>query len=183
MSRKKTSDERPMMLMVREIRKVGGDGLYPATSADQEMLARYAVGKTLEIRTWQNRSPDQLRLYWGLLNECVANGENKYGSSEDLHEAIKYALGYQRRIVGLDGNIIIFPGSISFKAMDQSAFNVFFDGAKAQLNAAGYPVDEFLEAIKEDYKQGKSYRNGRSKATSWRNTSEEVIWDETEDAA
>lgn len=77
----------------------GSRALFPAAPWVDEALMQYAIGARVtskEIR--QDRSKPHHNLYWGVLSLCVENSENKYGSAEDLHGAIKVALGYRREI-------------------------------------------------------------------------------------
>jgi hypothetical protein len=85
----KRSNESPKVLLVRTLQ-----GFAPATAYDAERLAAYAIGHTIEATLWQRRSPMHHRLYWVLLKICTDNSDGKYGSSQDLHSALKVALGY-----------------------------------------------------------------------------------------
>jgi uncharacterized protein DUF1367 len=87
------SPEHPKVLLTRTLA-----GFEPATAYDAERLAAYGIGNVIEATLWQRRSIAHHRLYWVVLSICVANSEGKYGSAEDLHSAIKIALGYTHRI-------------------------------------------------------------------------------------
>jgi hypothetical protein len=87
------SSEHPKVLLTRTLQ-----GLAPATAYDAERLAAYGIGHTIEATLWQRRSPAHHRLYWVVLTVCVSNSEGKYGTADDLHAAIKIALGYTHRI-------------------------------------------------------------------------------------
>ncbi len=75
-----------------------GPKLSPRTGYDQEILSRYGFGHTVEVTIWQNRSLPHHRFFFGMLHYCVANTENKYGSTDDLLSALKVAQGYTHRI-------------------------------------------------------------------------------------
>jgi hypothetical protein len=87
------SPEHPKVLLTRTL-----SGFEPATAHDSERLSAYGIGHTIEATLWQRRSPGHHRLYWVVLSICTANSEGKYGAAEDLHSAIKIALGYTHRI-------------------------------------------------------------------------------------
>ena len=87
------SSEHPKMLLVRTLQ-----GLAPATPYDAERLSAYAIKATVEATLWQNRSLGHHRLYWAVLKMCCDNSEGKYGKVDDLHSAIKTALGYVHKV-------------------------------------------------------------------------------------
>lgn len=135
--------EHPRVIM----RRVVG-GFVPAAPYDEERLMHYGVGHDVEVQLFQRRSLPHLRLYWAVLHEVVENSEGKYGRAEDLHEALKVALGYQRKIQLLDGATIILPGSIALTRMDQAEFNVYFQKVEVELSGAGYDVKGYIDSAK-----------------------------------
>ncbi len=94
----KRSTEHPKLLFYVDFVDGCGKVLRPAMPFVEEQMMHYAVGANVEIQLWQDRSPEHHALYWCVLAECVANSENKYGSSQDLHSAIKVALGYTHKV-------------------------------------------------------------------------------------
>lgn len=64
----------------------------------EEMMMHYPLGADVEVHIFQRRSLEHTRLYWAVLHACVDNSENKYGTAEDLHSAIKIALGYTHKV-------------------------------------------------------------------------------------
>lgn len=92
MAAKRDADHPKIML-----RRVLG-GFEPAHQHAEEQLQHYPVGALVEVQVWQRRSQPHLALYWVILHQCVDNSENRYGRAEDLHEALKVALGYSRRV-------------------------------------------------------------------------------------
>lgn len=89
----KRSKDREIIRMVKTL-----NGLSPLTPYDAERLAQYGFGQEVDVTLWQERSVPHHRLYWVLLGTLVANSEDKYLQSVDLHEAIKVALGLTRKI-------------------------------------------------------------------------------------
>lgn len=138
----------------------------------EEMMMHYPLGADVEVQIYQRRSLEHTRLYWAVLHAIVDNTENKYGSAEDLHSAIKVALGYTHKIKLISGDTIILPGSIAFDKMDQAEFKVYFDRAMNELRKADYPVDKYIEEGKKKLAEIKPYyrgKNGRSKTPPGRN--------------
>lgn len=64
----------------------------------EEMMMHYPLGADVEVHIFQRRSLEHTRLYWAVLHACVDNSESKYGTAEDLHSAIKIALGYTHKV-------------------------------------------------------------------------------------
>lgn len=85
--------EKPRVLL----RKVSGGFEFVDTFA-MEQCENIGIGATVEVQIWQPRSAAHSRLYWAVLGQCVSNSDDKYGSAEDLHEVLKFSLGYQRTI-------------------------------------------------------------------------------------
>jgi hypothetical protein len=105
---KRNREEELKVLMVRE-----PGGFRPLDGISEENLQHVAIGAVVEIQIWQDRSPEHHRLYWAVLGQCVENSENKYGSSKDLHSALKIALGYTHRIKMLGTG----PGGLIFERL------------------------------------------------------------------
>jgi hypothetical protein len=138
-------------------------GLSPTTDFDSQCLSQYGIGRTVEIKIRQPRSLPQHRLYWVMLSICVANKDDMYGSKDVLHEVLKVALGYKKKIKTMDGEEITLPGSISFAAMDQAEFKIYFDKAKIVLAGAGYPIEEIEKEANRQLAHVKPYRRKGAK--------------------
>jgi Protein of unknown function (DUF1367) len=105
MMAKRNREEEAKVLMVRT-----PQGFRPLDGISEENLMHVAIGAVVECQIWQDRSPEHHRLYWAVLGQCVDNSENRYGSSKDLHSALKIALGYTHRVkmIGTGQGGIIF---------------------------------------------------------------------------
>lgn len=75
-------------------------------------MMHYPLGADVEVQIYQKRSLEHSRLYWAVLHACVDNSENKYGTAEDLHSALKVALGYTHKIKRI-GDV---PGAILLRS-------------------------------------------------------------------
>lgn len=111
----KRGSEHPKLLLRRTLSGWEAPDAYTA-----ERMARYPIGCMVEMQAWEGRNVERLRLYWVVLHECVENSENKYGRAEDLHNALKIALGYKREIkllnVGQTSSMLMALGVIINRA-------------------------------------------------------------------
>ena len=93
------------------------------------------------------RSIQQLRLYWGMLRLVRENqAENVFKNEEDLHNAIKMALGYRKPLYDINGNFVNYiPESVAINKMDSKKFSEFFEKVKdfvfGTILPANYRVD------------------------------------------
>jgi hypothetical protein len=129
-----TDREKCIMLMRKK-----GNGLFPSSPIDAEMLDAIEAGKDVEVTLKQRRSLPQLRAYWAWLGEVVAATE-AYPSAEHMHEALKFSMGYTTQIKTLAGHVVTVPDSIAFSKMDAVEFNGFFKRA-VRLVAEALGVD------------------------------------------
>ena len=121
-------------------------GLVPADEHSEAAFARLKVGQYMRAdETARVRSPEQLRLYWALIELALAN-QDKYATKEDLSDAVKCALGHcYRDEYTVKGQKIVRERakSIAFGNMPQEEFGVFFDAAQKLLaETLGVTVDE-----------------------------------------
>jgi len=95
----KFNPELPTISMVVEKKnEQGGVRLAPGDGYAEEAFSQIPYGTQLEIKFYQRRSYPKLKLYWSILGTCVKNGDDRYGTSENLHDVIKITLGYCRRV-------------------------------------------------------------------------------------
>ena len=67
-------------------------------------------------------------MYFALVDIVYQNmEEHRYASSDDLHNALKLAAGIRTRIELPNGEVGFIPGSIAFHAMDETAFDIFYN--------------------------------------------------------
>ena len=101
-------------------------GLMPATPADEKMLDDAAgIGAFVMVAIRKPRSPQQLRLWWTLV-EMVAPSTD-YETKEALAAALKIAVGAYDVVRELDGTLTKAPKSIALGSMSQDDFNAFFE--------------------------------------------------------
>ena len=100
-------------------------GLRPEFDDDMRKLTPIPLGTVMMVEAKQPRNVKHHRLYWALVNKVFEN-QSKYATADDLHEAIKYALGYYRTVQTPTREIVVTE-SITFRKMDQTEFREFFD--------------------------------------------------------
>lgn len=128
-------------LIVRKTPK----GLVPVSAFDQEQLFGQAIGAEFKLVSLTKRSIPQHRAYWKALT-LVADNDERWGSTEHLHDALKRACGYVTVTHGLDGKPFVTTDSTAFDAMKQDEFAAYFKKAMAKLaEAVGYDPLAFLE--------------------------------------
>ncbi|MDP1702619.1 MAG: hypothetical protein Q8L53_16905 [Aestuariivirga sp.] len=120
----KTDRERRICIVTRK-----GSGLWPVSAADEEIICGLSQMKEIEISFKYRRVPEQLRAYWWFLSYVVEATE-AYESAEHLHNAIKFELGYVKKMARLSGEIVIVPDSVALSAMDGMEFTEYFKKAE-----------------------------------------------------
>lgn len=91
-----------------------------------DLLERIKVSDVVEITTKKPRNIRHHQKYWALCNLVAKQVDSK---SETISDLIKLKTGHANRVKTADGTIYELPGSISFAAMDQTAFEQFYEHA------------------------------------------------------
>lgn len=120
------------------IKKLGA--LRPVDTAGEGALQKLGEGKIVSVEMKQIRNPNHHRLFMALL-QIVFNNQDRYDSFDHLRTAITIAVGHCYTVVLPDGSIGVTPRSISFAAMDQGDFNIFFD------NVVGIVCQRWLPTV------------------------------------
>jgi hypothetical protein len=100
-------------------------GLAPAAPIDLERLEQIGFGKSVDVVIKQNRSMANHRHFFAFLGHLVNSCAVPYQSTEAFLDALKLSCDVIQQRVSLDGEVFIIPGSISFAARDEPAFNDF----------------------------------------------------------
>lgn len=126
------------------------NALYAADGLAGNDLAKLPVGVKLKATVTRPRSVPHHRLYWAVM-KLVSENTDAFPTSDELHQAVKQALGYSRVYVRrgaritpeqaavLASQLIVIQGSIAFNKMDQGEFNTFFDQSTDFINAEVIP--------------------------------------------
>lgn len=100
--------------------------LRPADRDAEDTLRKLPADQDLRVEVRRLRRPQQHRLYWALV-KIVWEHQERYATREQLHQALKVAVGYYDEITKSDGQVIAVPHSIAFGNMPQESFEEFFD--------------------------------------------------------
>lgn len=103
--------------------RIGG-ALRPADQESVEEFAKLPVGKPLHVEVKQPRNAAFHRLYWAL---CARIAESKGVTAENISDVLKIATGHVTILSTKSYGRVHVPKSISFAAMDQTAFRDFFE--------------------------------------------------------
>jgi hypothetical protein len=111
------------VLLIRE-----GTGLGAADPISHELIQRIKHGETVTAELRRQRNPKHHRMWWALV-AAIYPHQTTYTDMKDLNNAIKIAVGHFESGKTIDGLPWVSPKSISYAAMDQTAFASFFDRA------------------------------------------------------
>ena len=106
--------------------------LRPADEAGEAVLRTLAQGELIEITLRRPRNVKFHRLFWALASLVWEQMDNldDYPDVEDLVTELKIITGhYTKRFIHIEGKrwTVLTPKSISFSAMEQPAFEEFFE--------------------------------------------------------
>ena len=100
--------------------------LVAADGPSDEALRKLRFDKVLRVEVVQPRNVKHHRLYWAL---CHLVAENMDGvTAETVSDVLKIRTGHANVVRTIKGEVAS-PKSISFAAMDQTAFDAFFQDA------------------------------------------------------
>lgn len=112
--------------------RVEGDRLVPASAWDQERLATYRRGSTLNVVITQEKNRKLERKYWAILSAVIAKCPVKQRTTEDLHRAIRLKLGVVDAFFTFDGRLRVDVKSTT--TMQDPEYQRYFDDAMALLH-------------------------------------------------
>lgn len=107
-------------LFVRRI----GNALAPDGSDCASVLAKVPFGKLMRIEIKQPRNGNFHRLYWAL---CARIGDAVGVDSENISDLLKIETGHCTIVKSKTYGELRLPRSISYAAMDNAAFSIFFE--------------------------------------------------------
>ena len=103
-------------------------GLWPADDKAEALNRRLSPGDVIAVRMLHHRDPGETALYWRCL-ECAVKATRRWASSEELHIALKIAMGHVETVRLIDGRRVLVPQSTGFDAMSQEDAHAFYDAA------------------------------------------------------
>jgi hypothetical protein len=113
--------------------KVVKGALVPASTHDQALLRtrKYHVGDTLKADLTKPRNPRHHRLVMALL-QLVLNNTETVQTIDQLLTVLKIKMGRAQPFTDeVDGKVYWVLESISYEAMDQGEFSIFWDDLRA----------------------------------------------------
>ena len=100
--------------------------LKPVNRDAYEFIEKIKPGQIVRGDLKRVRNPRQHALYWAAINLCFEHQE-RYATRQQLHNAIKVAVGYYDEQPGPGGRTLTVPKSIAFGNMPQDEWEAFFD--------------------------------------------------------
>lgn len=108
-------------------------GFTPDSDAAMAFAQRVRLGEFVTLDGKRPRNIRHHRKYWKLLS-VIADNHDRFDTPDKAALAIKYLAGHGDFVPVKGGEETLFvPGSISFAAMDQVAFDGFYDRALAAV--------------------------------------------------
>jgi len=96
-------------------------GFVPADEASTEAVRGYRLGEVYKADIVKPRNYQHHKLAFALLGLTYQN-QDRYGNFEDFRKAVALAAGHSTELVGLDGEIVRLPASLSYDALDEIEF-------------------------------------------------------------
>lgn len=112
----------PTILMVRKLQ-----ALHPTDDAGRDAIRGIGQGEIVSVDVKRPRNLMFHRKFFAMLKIILEN-QPYYRSMDDLLDVCKLAIGHYRTIETKFGQVKI-PSSISFAAMDDAAFQEFYNRA------------------------------------------------------
>lgn len=107
----------------------GKGGLRPADPMSAELIDGLPMGATFGATIRQKRNLAHHRKYWALIR-AIYEHQGLYPTEEALSDGIKKGVGLVKEVLNPETMEVEYDAaSIAFDAMDQEAFEAFFDRA------------------------------------------------------
>ena len=108
------------------LRAASGEAMFAYDHTSADYLAKLKPGEIVRAEIRRCRNPRQHRLYWALIG-AIFPQQSAWATQEQLHNAIKCAVGYCDTFRLTDDRIMTSPKSIAFGNMPQDEWEQFFD--------------------------------------------------------
>lgn len=115
-----------------------GHSLHPADPESEAEIGKLGRGEVLRFTARRPRNLGHHRKFFALL-QLVYENQEQYADREELRRALLIEAGHFDDVRLLDGTTVRTAKSISFSAMDQSAFEAVYDGVLAVVLAKVLP--------------------------------------------
>jgi hypothetical protein len=108
------------VLLIREGTKLGA-----ANPISYDAIQDIKLKKTVSAKIWRPRNPKHNGKCWALI-QAVFENQSYYATAQELAKALKIATGLFETGKTVDGLPYVEPISISFTAMDQNRFEIWY---------------------------------------------------------
>lgn len=113
-----------------------GSELLAADAGAEAAMAKIKQGALVMVDVTQPRNLRRHRLYWSLMQKVAENLDGV--TAETVSDVVKIRIGHVNTLKTISG-LVQTPKSISFSAMDETAFSDFFERAVAFICADVIP--------------------------------------------
>lgn len=140
-----------IILRKREAR-AGEVGLFPVDAEADEVLGKVKNGRDVGCDVKQRRNPLHHRLFFAIIRFLQLHAPIFESAPTDkIKDAVKLATGLADTFIDSEtGQTYYVLRSISFAAMDQTAFNAFFDEAVRVIASRWMPAGTAPEDVRKE---------------------------------
>ena len=128
----------PVMARILMAKKL--KALYPIDDTGEDVIRRIGQGEVVAVEVKKPRNVRFHRKFFAML-QLVLENQSHYKSLDDLLDVCKLQTGHFRTVQTKQGKVLL-PSSISFAAMDDTEFGVFYD------KACQWVMDEVIPGLK-----------------------------------
>lgn len=134
------------------VARAGERGLFPVDDEGRELLARVPVDRDVGCDVKQRRNPRHHRLFFCILKFLQDHSPQfENVPIEKIKTAVKLATGHVETFIDSQtGEVCYVVKSIAFAALDQTAFNAFFDTACQVIANRWMPPGTTPEAVRAE---------------------------------
>jgi hypothetical protein len=140
-----------VILKKREAR-AGEIGLFVVDEQGDEVLSKIKLGRDIGCEVIQRRNPKHHRLFFAILKFLQLHAERfEETPIEKIKDAVKLATGLVDTFVDAEtGKTYYVLRSIAWAAMEQTAFDAFFDSACKVIASRWMPAGTTAVSVREE---------------------------------
>lgn len=119
--------------------------LRPANAKAEEFVRSLDGGENVMVRVLRGRSTRQNAYYWAALERAV-DATGRWRTPQELHAALRIALGYVDEVKTLAGRRVLVPRSTGFDNMSHDEAQAYYDAAfKLLAETVGIGIGELID--------------------------------------
>ena len=132
------------------MKRVGG-ALIPADFNADDTVHNIPEGSEVMVTLRRARNPKFHRWFFALLRKVIDNTDGRWANEEQLLYALKMATGHAEPSPALTGEVLLYPKSINFAAMDEVAFKTFVAKCLDEIHLnLGIDPDLLMDEINQE---------------------------------